>query len=53
MLGEIADCAETNVSRWNANFSVSDSHITNHTRTSIRTQTHALEHERAHRYSHT
>jgi hypothetical protein len=29
MLGEISDCAETNVSRWNANFSVSDSRITN------------------------
>ena len=29
MLGEISDCAETNRSRWNANFSVSDSHVTN------------------------
>lgn len=29
MLGEISDCAETNVSRWNANFSVSDSYVTN------------------------
>jgi hypothetical protein len=29
MLGEISDCAEVNASRWNANFTVSDSTITN------------------------
>ena len=29
MLGEISDCAETNTSNWNANFTVSDSRITN------------------------